>query len=80
MEWSKRMDMVDAWSPAEESIHKNQSRVTARGSLHFGKRGKFDDASRNLWVQCPPGVGAFSHPCRGIQPLSDGKRKRIPPN
>ncbi|GFU68285.1 uncharacterized protein TNCV_834121 [Trichonephila clavipes] len=29
----------------------------------------------------PPGVGAFSaHPCRGIQTLSDGKRKRIPPN
>ncbi|GFX86168.1 hypothetical protein TNCV_2560501 [Trichonephila clavipes] len=87
------MNMVDAWSPAEDSILKvwdllslclsasesgcipsystsfshensradylpcplnclqlvqNQRRVTARGSLLFGKRGKSDD---NLWVK-----------------------------
>ncbi|GFX86174.1 hypothetical protein TNCV_2560561 [Trichonephila clavipes] len=30
----------------------NQRRVTARGSLLFGKRGKSDDAPRNLW-NCP---------------------------
>ncbi|GFS88241.1 hypothetical protein TNCV_2871471 [Trichonephila clavipes] len=96
MKWGRRMDMVDAWSPAEDSdlkvcdllslclsvsksgcipfylssfLHENpradylpcplnclslvqnQRRVTARGSLQFRKRGKSDDAHRNLWVQ-----------------------------
>ncbi|GFW31363.1 hypothetical protein TNCV_2664631 [Trichonephila clavipes] len=33
------MDMVDAWSPAEDSDLKNQHRVTAQGSLPFGSAG-----------------------------------------
>ncbi|GFW99559.1 hypothetical protein TNCV_3417921 [Trichonephila clavipes] len=90
MKWGRRMDMVDAWSPAEDSDLKvwnllnlcltvsksgcipfyltsfshensradylpcplnssNWSRTSAE-LLHFGKRGKSDDAPRNLWV------------------------------
>ncbi|GFV04526.1 hypothetical protein TNCV_3322231 [Trichonephila clavipes] len=81
MECGKRMDMVDAWSPAEDSDFKNQRRVTAQGSLPL-------EAWENLMTRPaiyesndPPGVGMFlALPCGGIQPLSDGKIKRIPPN
>ncbi|GFV25989.1 hypothetical protein TNCV_2693551 [Trichonephila clavipes] len=76
------MVMVDAWSPAEDSALKNQRRVTAQGSLPL-------EARENLMTH--PAIYESNDPlqawecllalpCGGIQPLSDGKIKRIPPN
>ncbi|GFW05060.1 hypothetical protein TNCV_598541 [Trichonephila clavipes] len=95
MKWGRRMDMVDAWSPAEDSDLKvwdllslclsvSESGTSAElpHEVHctFGSAGNLMTHLAIYGYSDPPGVGAFSHPCRGIQPLSDGKRKRIPPN
>ncbi|GFS99969.1 hypothetical protein TNCV_4196501 [Trichonephila clavipes] len=73
------MDMVDAWSPAEDSDLKNQRRVTAQGSLPFGSAGNLMTHPAIYGSNDPPGVGMFWHSLvEGIPPSSEGKLKRIP--
>ncbi|GFX93346.1 transposable element Tcb1 transposase [Trichonephila clavipes] len=65
MECGKRMDMVDAWSPAEDSDLKNQCRVTAQGSLPFGSAGNLMTHPAIYESNDPPKRGnVLALPCR----------------